>query len=211
MIAVQRFIQADEHLPAGRVLHHAYLLTDDAALFLHVFIRKIRREHEFEQNLQILLEPVGAGEVIRRHRVAGEGIRARARAGELLECVAVLVLEHFVLEEVRHARRRVVSFALKGERGIHRAEIGREDGKRLAEALLGQITYAQTVFQRVHLHLFVQGGIVFRHCAAPFIKNTVSSAVFCAAVMTRARSTSAIWSMRASGDTSVPAAACPSQ
>ena len=79
-------------------------------------------------------------------------------------------LEHKMFEEVRHARRGVVSFALERKGGIHRAEIGREDGKGFAEALLGQIAHAQAVFQCAHLHALAQGGIVLDHCAAPFIK-----------------------------------------
>ena len=145
---------------------------------------------------------------------AGDAIkqaRACTGAGEFLQCVAVLILEHFVLKEVRHACRCVIPLALKGERCVHRTEIGRQNGEGLAEALLGQIANAQTVCQRAGLHTLVQSGIILCHFAAPFIKNTVSSAVLCAAAMTCSRVMSATCSMRASGDTSVPAAACPIQ
>ena len=125
MVAVQTLVRADEHLPAGCVLYHADLLIDNAAFLLHVFVRKVRREHEFEQNLQIFLKPVGAGEVVRRHGVARKRIRACTGTGEFLERIAVLVLEHLVLEEVRHACRCVVPLASKGERCVHRTEIGR--------------------------------------------------------------------------------------
>ena len=211
MIAVQALIRADEHLPIGCVLYHADLLIDNAAFLLHVFIREVRREHEFKQNLQILLKPVGAGKVIRRHSVACEGVRTCTGAGEFLQCIAVLILEHLMLKEVRNARRCVIPLALKGERCVHRTEIGRQNGEGLAEALLGQIADTQTVCQRAGLHTLVQSGIILCHFAAPFIKNTVSSAVLCAATMTCSRVMSVTCSMRSSGDTSVPAAACPIQ
>ena len=172
MLAVQPLIQADHGLPARGVIHHADLLADDAALLGDVFLSEIRRKHKFQQDFQVFGKPVGAGEVIGGHGVAGEGVWACARARKLLQRVAVLVLEHFVLKEMRHARRGVVPLSLKGKGCVHRAEIGREDGEGFAEAFLGQIADAQAVFQRAGLHPLAKGGIGLgsTHAVAPFIK-----------------------------------------
>ena len=145
------------------------------------------------------------------HGLAGEGVRARARAREFLQGVAVLVFKHLVLQKVRHARGRIVAPALAGERGVHRAEIGSQDGEGFAEALLRQIADAQAVVQRARFHALAQGGILLAHCAAPFIKYTMSSVVACAAATTCPSVTASVCWMRSSGAVSVPAAAWPSQ
>ena len=170
MLAVERPEQAAVDLPARGVLDHADLLPDDAALFRNVSLGKIGRKHEFQQDFEIFLEAFGAGEVIRGHGVARKGVRACAGAGELLEGVSVLVLEHLVLKEVRDTGRGVEALSLEGKGPIDRAEIGRENGERLGKAVFGDIADAQAVREHALADAFTQFGIVSGHRAAPFMK-----------------------------------------
>ena len=71
-------------LPVGRILDHADLLGDDAALLFHAFLRKVRHGDEGEQNAQVFFKMLGAVKVIARHRVGGKGVRLCAVLREYL-------------------------------------------------------------------------------------------------------------------------------
>ena len=71
-------------LPVGRILDHADLLGNDAALLFHAFLRKVRHGDEGEQNAQVFFKMLGAVKVIARHGVGSEGVRLCAVLREYL-------------------------------------------------------------------------------------------------------------------------------
>ena len=97
MLCIEALKHADIGLPARHILHHADLLTDDALFLLYIFIRKIRSKYKFKKDLEILLKFAGAGKMVGRHRVTGEGVGRCAGHAKLLKRIAVLILKHLML------------------------------------------------------------------------------------------------------------------
>ena len=167
---VQALEQVGVDPPVGRILHHADLLTDDAALLVHALLREVGDGDEREQDLQILLKVLRAVEVIGGRRVGGEGVRLRAVLAQLLQGVAVLGVEHLVLQIVRDASGRIVPHAVEPEAHIHAAVARGEKGVALAVEGFGHNGDGQSVRQRGPQHRFADAGIIRfvpLHCAAP--------------------------------------------
>ena len=134
-------------LPVGVVLDHADLLADDALLLGNALLGKIGDGHEGQQNLQILLKMVGGVEVVAGHGVGGEGVGLRTVLRQFLKGVALLGVEHLVLQIVGDARRGVQPLAVQLEAHVHAAVAGGEEGVLLDIAGLGHHADHQAVGQ----------------------------------------------------------------
>ena len=114
---------------------------------------------------------IGGVEIIGRHGVGGEGIGLRAVLCQLLEGVALLGVEHLVLQIVGDARRGMdfpaVQQKIRVDGTVIRHKIGQLPGKTGP----GQHQDPQAVGQGVHVKGLAQLGVfILRHWAAPFKK-----------------------------------------
>ena len=129
----------EHHLPLGVVVVHFDLLADDPLLFGHGLLCKVGRLYKVQQDLQRLVEMVGAGEEIAGGLEGGVGVGAGPGASVPGKGVPVLALEELVLQIVgdafRHLLRRRLVAAL--EAVVHRAVPGAEYGVGGAAPLLG--------------------------------------------------------------------------
>ena len=165
---VQTAQQVRIDAPVGRVLGHADLLGDDAALFVDALLSKIGNRDKGEQDAQVFLKMLGAVEVIRRHGIAGEGVWLGSVLRKLLQRVAVLGVEHLVLEIVGDAGGRIVPGIAQLELHVHAAVARGEKGIGAAVAGLWHDGNAQPVFQCFSQHGFTDARIVhFMHSLFP--------------------------------------------
>lgn len=74
MVLVHDAEQVFHHGRVRAVVIHPDFLRDDAALFLHAFLRKIPGRDHAQQNLQIFFQMLRALDIVRRHGVARKGI-----------------------------------------------------------------------------------------------------------------------------------------
>ena len=157
-------------LPLRVVLDHADLLSNNALLLGHALVGEVRHRHKGQQLPQILVKMLRAVEVIGGRRVGGEGVRLRAVLAQNLQSVAVLGVEHLVLQIVRDARGCIVPHAVEPEAHIHAAVARGEKGVALAVEGLGHNGDGQAVRQRGPQYRFADAGIIRfvpLHCAAP--------------------------------------------
>ncbi len=99
---IQALAQAGDEPPVGAVIVHLYLLPDDALLFGDGLLGKVGMSHHAQQHVKALVQLFRG-----RKEVAGavegrESVGIRAGLGELCKGIAVLILEHLVLEEMGH-------------------------------------------------------------------------------------------------------------
>ena len=170
--AVQALEQPFIDLPVGRIFDHADLLSDDAALLLHAFVRKVRDGNEGEQEAEVFLKMLGAVEIIGGHGVAGKGVRLRAVLTQFKQRVAVLGVEHLVLKIVCDAGRGIVPRAAPVELHVHAAVAGGKKRVLLAVTGLRDDTDAKSVWQRVLQNGFTDARIIqFKHPCVPPLRS----------------------------------------
>ena len=91
-------------LPAGLVLNHADLLSDDPLLLLHALLGEIGNGDKGQQGFQVFPELVGTLKVVPGDGSTGEGIGGSAGGGEGLQGIApVRGVKHLVLQIVGDA------------------------------------------------------------------------------------------------------------
>ena len=146
-LLIQTFHQVGVDLPVRCVLHHADLLADDALLLLHALVGEIGDGDELEQDLQVLIEVLGAVEIVGGDGVAGKGVGLGAVLRQDLEGVAVLGVKHFVLQIVGDARRGVLPLAVQLKAQVHPAVAGDEKGAGLGVMGLADDPDGQAVGQ----------------------------------------------------------------
>ena len=154
----------------------------------------------------------GGIKIIAGDGVGGKGVGLRAVFGQLLKGIALLGVEHLMLQIVGDARRSIQPLAVQAETGIHAAVAGGEKGIALGIVPLGHDVDAQAVGQRLPADgladALVKG--LFHACASfPFRKYTVSRDTVAMASKIRWRETSRTWRASSSGVSSWPVAACP--
>ena len=183
-IFIQRLHQALVALPLGVILDHADLLPDDALLLLHRLFGEVGNGHEGEKDLQILIELLRGGEIVAGDGVGSEGVRLSTVGGQHLQGVALLGVEHLMLEVVGDACRGVQPLTIANLKAhVHAAVGSAEQSIRAAEILLGDDADLQAVGQRMAVDTFANAGIGHHHTAAsfPLRKNTVSRVQLAAA------------------------------
>ena len=211
-LLVQGLHHPGVELPVRVVLDHADLLADDALLLGHALLGEIGDGDEGQQDLQVLLKVLRGVEVVAGHGVGGEGVGLRAVLGQLLEGVALLGVEHLVLQIVGDARRGVQPLAVQAEAGVHAAVPGGEEGVLLGMLRLGDHADLQADGQNLPVDGLADP-LVKRllHSAAsfPFRKYTVSRETVFMASKIRSAVTCRTCSASSSGVSSCPVAAWP--
>ena len=209
-VPVQSPHHTDVDLPVGVVLHHADLLTDDALLLSHALLGEIGNGHKGQQNFKVFLKVVGGVEIIAGHGVGGKRVGLRAVLRQLLEGVALLGVEHLVLQIVGDARRSVQPLAVQAEAGVHAAVSGGEKGVFLGVAGLGHHVNLQSVGQGLPVDGLSQPLVkALLHSAVSFPrrKYTVSSSTDFMALKMRSGVTFRACSASSSGVSDCPVAA----
>ena len=143
VVGVEGLQHTVKDLVLGVVLHHADLLADDALLLGHALGGEPGHGDEGEEDLQVLLKLLRALEVVAGDVGGGEGVGTGTVGGQVLEGVAVLGVEHLVLQEVGHPGGGVVPGAVQLEAHVHAAVVGGEKGEALGEV-------------RLHIHIDVE-------------------------------------------------------
>ena len=128
VVLVQRPLEVLVHPPGGVVFDHLDLLPDDTLLLVHALLGEVALRDKGEQGAQVLLEPLGAVEIVGRHGRRREGVGRGAVGGELLQGVALLGVEHLVFQKMRHPRRGLLPQAVLAEADVHAAVAGGEEG-----------------------------------------------------------------------------------
>ena len=165
-VLIQCLHHAGVDLPVGVILDHTDLLADDALLLGNTLIRKIGHRHEGEKDLQILLKMLRRVEIVAGHGVGGEGVGLGAVFRQFLQGVALLGVEHLMLEIVGNARRGIQPLAVQPEPGVHAAVARGEKGVLLGVARLGHYTDLQSVGQ----------GLPVNGLTDPLVKALIHSA-----------------------------------
>ena len=107
MFFIQTGQQRIHQAPIRAVIVHFDLLADDALLFGDGLCGKIRMGHHLQQHIQALLQLAGGGEQVAGAVKNRKGIGIGPCAGKLCKCVAILILEHLVLQKMSGARRQM--------------------------------------------------------------------------------------------------------
>ena len=150
---IQSAQQVDEHLPVGVVLDHADLLADDPPLLLHALLGEIGDGDEGEQGPKILLKMFCGLKIVAGDGVAGEGVGRGPVGRQLLKGVALLGVEHLVLQIVGHSGRGIVPGPVQLKAQVHSAIIGGKEGVLLLKLRLGKDEHIQPVVQDLVEHL----------------------------------------------------------
>ena len=173
VVVVEPLQHGEEHLVLRVVLDHADLLADDALLLVHALLGEVGDGDKGEENLQVLIEFLRALEVVARDGRAGEGVGAGPVGRQVLEGVAVLGVEHLVLQEVGHPRRGVPPLAVQLKAHVHAAVIGGEKGVALLKLRLLVHIDVQAVLQLCVKNPLPQPGVfrtVHAFSSLPFRK-----------------------------------------
>ena len=134
IVCIEGGEQVGEHLPLRVVLDHLDLLADDALLLVHALRGEPGDGDKGEEDAQVLLEFLGALEVIAGNGRAGEGIGGSAVGGQVLKGVTVLGVKHLVFQEVGYAGGSVLPYAVQLKAHVHAAVVGGEEGVALLKA-----------------------------------------------------------------------------
>ena len=166
-------VEGPEHpgvdLPVGVVLDHADLLGDDALLLGDALVRKVGNGDKGQEDLQVFVKVAGGIEVVAGHGVGGKGVGLRAVFGQFLEGVALLGVEHLVLQIVGDAGGGVQPTAVQLEANVHAAVAGGEKGVFLGVVRLGNHADFQAVGQGFPVDGLAQAFIVDGlHASASF-------------------------------------------
>ena len=175
MLGVEGGKQVFRHLSLGAVLIHTNLLGDDTPLLFHALGGEIRRVDHPQQEAEIFLKALGAGEIIGRHGVAGKSVAVGAGAGKAVHGVAVGQVKHFMLQVVGDAVGHPAGLAVEGESRVDGAEVHADKGVFLGKAPLGHHADQHAVGQtglKIALANSGKGNIV--HPCTPLRKKIVS-------------------------------------
>ena len=156
---IQTLAQAGDEPPVRAVIVHLYLLPDDALLFGDGLLGKVGMPHHAQQHVKALVQLFRG-----RKEVAGavegrESIGIRAGLGELCKGIAVLILEHLVLEEMGHTGGQMHFPLPQPEIPVDGAEAGGVNDMGAGVARHGADEYGQPRGQNFPL---VSGG-AFQH------------------------------------------------
>ena len=174
--AVHNLHQVFKHPAFRAVGNHIDLLADDALLLFHTLVGKVRDGHEFQQQLQILLELLCSGEIIGGHIIAGKGVWIGAQGRKLSRDLAPGQIEHLVLQEMGHTVGGFHSFPVQTEPGVDRAVVRDEIGKLLLKTRFGHYRNGQPVGKGVPKDSLIQLGVILLfHSVTPLRKYTVCS------------------------------------
>ena len=196
---------------AGAVLVHADLLSDNALLLAYALLGIVRGGYVVQQRVEVNIKIIRTGEVIGGHSAAGVGVGRGAAGGELGENIAAVGhVEHFVLQKMGDARRRVDPAVPKPETAVRPAVARGEDGVSAPEPGLGRNKDLQTVGQCMADKSLSQSGIIqcFHQASSPLRKNTASASTPRAISATLSAVTSSARAAISSGEASVPRMTC---
>ena len=167
---VQALEQAGDEPPVRTVIVHFDLLPDDALLLGDGLLGKIGVAYHTQQHVQTFVQLLGGGEQVAGAVKAGKGVGVGAGLCVLGKGVAVLVLEHFVLQKMRHTRRQMHRLAVQAEIPVDGAELGGIDHMGAGIARHGAHQHRQAGGQGLPLvghGLFQQGLVILRHGQHP--------------------------------------------
>ena len=146
---------------------HADLLADDALLLVHALLGEVGDGDKVQQNTEIVIEVLRGLKIVGSHGVAGEGVLHRAVFRQLLEGVALLRVEHLVLQVVGDPGGGVHPLPVQLKAQIHTAVAGGKKGVFLGVVGLLHHHHLQAVAELLSGDGLPQLGI-FHHCAASF-------------------------------------------
>ena len=167
---VQALEQAGDEPPVRAVIVHFDLLPDDALFFCNGLLGKVGVPHHAQQHIQTFIQLLGGGEQVAGAVKAGKGVGVGTRLCVLGKGVAVLVLEHLVLQKMRHTRRQMHRLAVQAEIPVDGAELGGINDVSTGIARHGAHQHRQAGGQGLPLvghGLFQQGLVILRHGQHP--------------------------------------------
>ena len=156
---IQALAQAGDEPPVGAVIVHLYLLPDDALLFGDGLLGKVGMSHHAQQHVKALVQLFRGRKEIAGAVEGRESVGIRAGLGELCKGIAVLILEHLVLEEMGHTGGQMHFPLPQPEIPVDGAEAGGVDDMGAGVARHGADKYGQPRGQNFPL---VSGG-AFQH------------------------------------------------
>ena len=167
---VQTLEQAGDEPPVRAVVVHFDFLSDDALLLGDGLLGKIGVPYHAQQHVQAFVQLLGGGEQVAGAVKAGKGVGVGTGLCVLGKGVAVLVLEHFVLQKMRHTRRQMHRLAVQAEIPVDGAELCSIDHMGAGIARHGAHQHRQAGGQGLPLvghGLFQQGLVILRHGQHP--------------------------------------------
>ena len=172
---IQTLAQAGDEPPVRAVVVHLYLLPDDALLFGDGLLCKVGVSHHAQQHVKALVQLFRG-----RKEVAGavkgrESIGIRASLGELCKGIAVLILEHLVLEEMGHTGGQMHFPLPQPEIPVDGAEAGGVNDMGAGVARHGPHDARQARGQHFPLvgSGLLQNALFFRHgCSPPLVSDS---------------------------------------
>ena len=96
----------------------------------------------------------GRIEIISGHSVGGKGIGLGSVGGQILKGVALLGVEHLMLQIMGNAGRGIQPLSLQTKAGIHATVAGGEKGIFLGKAASGHNADLKSVGQSLPVHRF---------------------------------------------------------
>ena len=167
---VQALEQAGDEPPVRAVIVHFDFLPDDALLLGDGLLGKVGVAYHAQQHVQAFVQLLGGGEQVAGAVKAGKGVGVGTGLCVLGKGIAVLVLEHFVLQKMRHARRQMHRLPVQAEIPVDGAELCGIDHMGAGIARHGAHQHRQAGGQSLPLvghGLFQQGLVILRHGQHP--------------------------------------------
>ena len=167
---VQAFEQTGDEPPVRAVIVHFDLLPDDALFFCNGLLGKVGVPHHAQQHVQTFVQLLGSREQVAGTVKAGKGVGVGARLCVLGKGIAVLVLEHFVLQKMRYTGRQMHRLPVQAEIPVDGAELGSIDHMGAGIPRHGAHQHCQAGGQGLPLvghGLFQQGLVILRHGQHP--------------------------------------------
>ena len=124
---VKALAQAGDEPPVGAVIVHLDLLPDDALLLGDGLFGEIGVPHHAQQHIQTFVQLLSGCEEVAGAVEAGERIGVGTGLRKLGESVAVLILEHFMLQKMRHTGGQMHLPPVQAEVPVNGAEAGGVD------------------------------------------------------------------------------------
>ena len=87
--------------------------------------------------------------------MAGEGIGLCPQCSKFLQCIAILFLEHFVLQKMGNARCHIMLLSIQRKAAVNRTKIRCQHGKGLGAVCPGNTVNPQAIVQHRCLNAFI--------------------------------------------------------